>query len=242
MTASPVSPRDAGPYVTLAASPRPGGNTDAAARFFLEGFSRAGASGGDGRAPIPNAGMGRVPQPVYLRSHRVEPCVSCHACAHAARNTTARDPEETGASGPEPLPRFGCPLTAGDDSAPLLDMLANAAGLCLVAPIYFYHLPAALKALVDRTQPFWALREAGVTRYSGQKPRTCHVILLAARTRGEKLFEGSLLTLKYALEPLTIRLAEPLLLHGLENPPDLLGQPGAIRSIVAYGEKAAKQL
>ena len=241
MTALPVLPQDDGPYFTLAASPRPGGNTDAAARLFLEGFSRA--SGEEERTPAPflNAGNERAPEPVYLRSHRIDPCVSCNACAHAARNMHSCDLAKAGASGPGPSLHFGCPLTARDDSAPLLCRLAKAVGLCIIAPIYFYHLPAALKALVDRMQPFWALRDAGISCYSGQKPRTCHVILLAARPRGNKLFEGSLLTLKYALEPLNIRLAEPLLLHGLDNPSDLLGQPEAMRSVVAYGEEAGKQ-
>lgn len=241
MIASPVLPQDDSPYFTLAASPRPGGNTDAAARLFLEGYSRAGSLPKYGEAPFLNPENGRGPEPVYLRSHRVEPCVSCSACANAARHLKSCDLAQAGASGPGPSLPFGCPLTARDDSTPLLCMLAKAVGLCIIAPVYFYHLPAALKALVDRTQPFWALRDAGISCYSGQRRRTCHVILLAARTRGNKLFEGSRLTLKYALEPLNIRLAEPLLLRGLDSPSDLLGQPEAMRSVVAYGEEAGKQ-
>ena len=231
MPVSPLLPQDDGPFFVLAASPRPGGNSDAAARLFLQGFSRTGPPG-----DAPENG----PEPTFLRSHRVEPCVACNACAHAARHAKSLDMEDAGASGPGPSLHFGCPLTLKDDSTPLLRLLAKAAGLCIVAPIYFYHLPAALKALVDRTQPFWALRDAGITCYSGQKPRLCHVILLAARPRGDKLFEGSLLTLKYALEPLNIRLAEPLFLHGLDGPSDLLGRPEAMRSSVDYGEAAGK--
>ena len=240
MPASPLLPQDEGPFFVLAASPRPGGNTDTAARLFLQGFSHAGSQGRGGTPGSQGAGNERGLEPVYLRSHRVDPCVSCNACTHAARHMKNLDMEEAGAAGPGPSLHFGCPLTLKDESTPLLRLLATAKGLCLVSPIYFYHLPAALKALVDRTQPFWALRDAGIARYSERKPRTCHVILLAARPRGSKLFEGSLLTLKYALGPLNIRLAEPLLLHGLDEPSALLGQPEAMRSIAAYGEAAGK--
>lgn len=233
MPVSPLLPQEDGPFFVLAASPRPGGNSDAAARLFLQGFARTGPQGG---AEV----VQDSPEPVFLRAHRVEPCVSCNACAHAARHAKSLNMEDAGASGPGPSLHFGCPLTLKDGSTPLLRLLANAAGLCIVAPIYFYHLPAALKALVDRTQPFWALRDAGITCYSGQKPRLCHVILLAARPKGDKLFEGSLLTLKYALEPLNIRLADPLLLHALDGPSDLLEQPGAMRSVVDYGEAAGR--
>ena len=231
MPVSPLLPQEDGPFFVLAASPRPGGNSDAAARLFLQGFSRTGPQGDASEDGL---------EPTFLRSHRVEPCVACNACAHAARHAKSANLEDAGASGPGPSLHFGCPLTLKDDSTPLLRLLANASGLCIVAPIYFYHLPAALKALVDRTQPFWSLRDAGITCYSGQKQRVCHVILLAARPRGDKLFEGSLLTLKYALEPLNIRLAEPLLLHGLDGPSDLLDRPEAMRSIVDYGEEAGK--
>ena len=240
MPASPLLPQDDGPFFVLAASPRPGGNSDTAARLFLQGFSRT--SPEEGKEAPESQGGGRDLEPVYLRSHRVDPCVSCNACTHAARHMKSPDLEQAGASGPGPSLHFGCPLTLKDESTPLLHLLAKARGLCLVAPIYFYHLPAALKALVDRTQPFWALRDAGITCYSKQKPRICHVILLAARPRGDKLFAGSLLTLKYALNPLNIRLAEPLLLHGLDEPSALLGQPEAMRSIVAYGEEAGRLL
>ena len=243
MPASPLLPQETAPFFVLAASPRPGGNSDTAAGLFLQGYSRAEAAAreGQGESVAHDAGSGDGPKPVYLRSHRVEPCVSCNACSHAARHMTNPDLAEAGASGPGPSLHFGCPLTLKDDSTPLLRLLAKAEGLCIVAPIYFYHQPAALKALVDRTQPFWSLRDAGVTCYSAQKPRSCHVILLAARTKGDKLFEGSLLTLKYALSPLNIRLAEPLLLTGLDGPSDLLEQPEAMRSIVAYGEEAGSR-
>ena len=233
MPTSPLLPQEDGPFFVLAASPRPGGNSDAAARLFLQGFSRTGPQGGN---DSPESGL----EPTFLRSHRVEPCVACNACAHAARHAKSLDMEDADASGPGPSLHFGCPLTLKDDSTPLLRLLAKASGLCIVAPIYFYHLPAALKALVDRTQPFWALRDAGITCYSGQKPRLCHIILLAARPKGDKLFEGSLLTLKYALKPLNIQLAEPLLLYGLDGSSDLLDQPGAMRSIVDYGEAAGR--
>ena len=241
MLTLPLLPQEDSPFFVLAASPRPGGNTDTAARLFLQGYSHIGAAG-EGRGAGGAHSAEARPEPVYLRLHRVDPCVACNACAHAARRMKSPDLAEAVASGPGPSLHFGCPLTLKDESAPLLRLLANAKGLCIVSPIYFYHLPAALKALVDRTQPFWSLRDAGVACYSEQKPRTCRVILLAARPKGEKLFEGSLLTLKYALDPLNVRLADPLLLYGLERPSDLLGRPEAMRAVVAYGEEAGKGL
>jgi multimeric flavodoxin WrbA len=151
-----------------------------------------------------------------LRSFRIAPCLACSACAR-----------------PSSALAWGCPQSARDDSAPLLRALALAPALCLIAPIFFYHLPSPLKALLDRTQPFWLRRDA-------QPPvsRICRVILIAGRPRGKRIFEGSLLTLRYALKSLNIRLADPLLLRGLESPGDLLASRTATQAVIDYGHQA----
>lgn len=205
------------PYVIVAGSPRSGGNTDTAVRLFMQGFSRTARAATGQQTPLADL------EAHYLRASRIIPCTACNACAAASDDDSAR--------------LFGCPLTLVDDSGPLLRLLADARGLCLAAPIYFYHLPATVKALIDRLQVFWNLRATGRLP-TLQRPRLCRCILLAARTRGDKLFEGSLLTLKYALAPLGIELAEPLLLTGLDAPSALEGQPEVARRVIAYGEEA----
>lgn len=218
----------------LACSPRAGGNCDAAAKLFDEAYG--------GR----HDGESEKASVSFLRGHAVEPCIACNACGRMAGRLARRGTPLTLASlahGPEDgagrFPPFGCPLTARDDSAALLHALATAPSLCLVAPVYFYHLPARLKALVDRTQSFWSLRLAELDVFAGQDARICHVILIGARPRGEQLFTGSLLTLKYALGGLNIRLAEPLLLHGLDEPGELAADQEMARRVRAYAEKAA---
>ena len=217
----------------LACSPRPGGNSDAAARLFAQGYATI---------------TGRSPRSVTLREYTVLPCIGCDAC----RRAICVPPPE---SGPEAsydqaylkalfgqtrdgLPRLGCPFTAKDHSAPLLTFLAEAPSLCLVSPIYFYHLPALLKALLDRTQPFWHLDDMGIDCFRARE-RVCHVILIGARPQGKRLFEGSLLTLKYALAALRIRLAEPLLLYGLDQPTALTEDSRAGERVLQYGGQAA---
>ena len=200
----------------LSCSPRPGGNSDTAVRLFAKGY-----------ASLASAGS----LPIVLREHAVLPCTGCGAC----RRAIGLLPSEATLLN---LPGFGCPLTAKDQSAPLLKLLAEAAALCLVSPIYFYHLPAQLKALLDRTQPFWNLDDMDIDCFRGRE-RSCHVILIGARQRGKRLFEGSLLTLKYALAPLGIRLEKPLLLYGLDSPFALAGDSRAQKQVFQYGRQAA---
>lgn len=214
-------------FLILACSPRAGGNSDAAARLFARSF--AATAGGEART-------------LFLRSLRVRACVACGGCARLARDIRAQRPDYPDRPAAAlglftRSPAFGCPLCLEDQSAALLKDLASASGLCLVSPVYFYHLPAALKALVDRLQIFWSLREAGLDVFTASE-RPCRVILIGARKRGDKLFEGSLLTLRYALAGLGFYLAEPLLLHGLDGPGDLEGEAGARERVTGYGALA----
>lgn len=210
-------------YFLLSCSPRPGGNSDTAAKLFAQGY-RLGLNEAPAKDLPPKYG----PEPVFLRESRVIPCTACGCC------------EKTAPSGQE-QPPFGCPFALRDDSAALLARLISAREICLVSPIYFYHLPAILKALIDRLQPFFWSASGEAHTAARPAPRLCRVILLAARSQGEQLFAGSLLTLRYALALLHIRLAEPLLLYGLDQPADLDQNCRKREQVIAYGYDAARQ-
>ena len=219
----------------FACSPRPGANSDAASQLFAQGYASV---------------AGQNPQCIMLREYTILPCIGCDACLRAIRGL----PQE---SGPEisrdkaglkalfgqmhgDLPTYGCPLAIKDHSALLLNVLVEAPSLCLVSPIYFYHLPALLKALLDRTQPFWHLSNMGIDLWT--RDRTCHVILYGARSQGKRLFAGSLLTLKYVLAGLRIRLAEPVLFYGLDKPSALAEDSRTGEQVFEYGKQAARLL
>ncbi len=197
----------------LACSPRPGGNTDWAADLVAEAFST---------------------RAVRLREHPVSACTGCGACAKAARRAPSLTPENG-------VPYLGCPLSLRDASAPLIAGLLRTPFIFVAAPIFFYHLPAGFKALIDRLQPFWALREAGDARVAALPGRRAGVLLCAARPQGEKLFAGSLLTLRLALGLLKVDLPDPLLLRDLDAPGDLAGNPGALESVRAYAATCLQQ-
>lgn len=221
------------PLFVLACSPRRNGNSDTAARLFAAGFAHEAGT----------AATDSAPDVVFLREHAVSPCIACDACAGTAHDLAGSELSAdalAGRGGSALSPPFACPLTRSDASAPLLCAFAGSPALCIVSPVYFYHLPAVLKGLIDRLQCFWSLRESGVRGWAFPGPRTCHIVLLGARARGDKLFEGSLLTLQYALRSLNILPAAPLLLYGLDGPGDLKARPEAREEVFRYGANAGK--
>lgn len=183
-----------GKGLVLAASPRRGGNSDAAAELVRKVWEKE----TEDIAVLRVADLG------------ISPCLSCGFC--------------------EDHPG-GCSQVE-DDALDLLRAIATAPAVCLVSPIYFYHLPAQLKILLDRAQAFWRVPAA-------EKPgqgRPLGLILLAARPRGDKLFEGAVSTLHTVCDVLGMTLAEPLLLRNLDASCALGLTPDVQERVTAYAQ------
>ncbi|MGM0645660.1 MAG: flavodoxin family protein [Thermodesulfobacteriota bacterium] len=141
---------------------------------------------------------GMRPKFVTLREYQVWPCQGCQRC-----------------SGGKP-----CLLADADACEHLFSLLFAARAVCFVAPIYFYHLPASFKALIDRSQSVYA-------RFEGthQKDRSAEQrqgsfafgLLHAGRGRGERLFAGSIVTLRFFLRSFGLPLDGVHTIRGMDE-------------------------
>lgn len=154
---------------------------------------------------------------VAVRDFEVTHCTACHACLSA--------------------PDHRCVFQDQDQAEELFDLLRGAPAVFLASPIYFYHLPSRLKAWIDRGQRFWAMRQDPDAAAPQASLRIAHVALFAGRPRGEKLFEGALVTLKFFLSNFGIGLAEPLLFRGKDGPGDLAGDAAAGEELIELGRE-----
>lgn len=140
---------------------------------------------------------GFAPELLFLRDYNVMPCLGCHQCSES------KD--------------FSCILDKQDQCRVILDRIDQAEMVCFCSPIYFYHLPAGFKALIDRGQSFYERwMNKGITE--NHKKALC--VLVAGRKKGKNLFKGSLLTLKYFLEPFNFELSD-VCLKGVDLKNDL---------------------
>jgi len=159
-----------------------------------------------------------VPVPVVrLCEGEVAPCLSCKSCDGGGV----------------------CPQESGDEVGAIFAAMASAPFVFLSAPIYFYHLPAQAKALVDRSQSWYMRGLAGDPAVVGLPRRDAYCCLVAGRRKGQQLFEGSLLTLKYFLRVFNLELREPLTLRGIDAPGDLVAAEDARQALLAIGRGAA---
>lgn len=140
------------------------------------------------------------PVPVErLCNYKVQPCLGCNACAGSGQ----------------------CILADQDQVEEIYAAMDRASGLLVVAPVYFYHLPAQAKAWIDRSQSRYLGRvDCDQDLPVAHPSRPAYVILVAARTTGEKLFAGIMPTLRYFFKGFGFHIQDSLFLRGLDGPSD----------------------
>lgn len=148
-------------------------------------------------------------------SSPIHPCLACDACL--AGKCVQRDSME-----------------------PIYPLLESADAIVIVSPIYFYALPAQLKALIDRCQLFFnrKYRRHETWRTSSGKA----YFLSCGATRGSKLFDAAFLTLKYWLDSIDFKLEESFLVRGLDEQGTVLREKELLKAAGDFGAKIARSV
>ncbi len=151
---------------------------------------------------------------LYLSDFTITPCKECHGC------------DETG----------NCVIL--DDMQKIYPKLLEADVVILASPIFFYGVTAWAKALIDRSQALWArkylLKDPSLSK-EGKKRKGFFISVGA--TKGQKVFEGSILTVKYFCDVLNAEYVGELLFRGVEAKGDILKHPEALQQAFEAGRK-----
>jgi arsenate reductase len=146
--------------------------------------------------------LGAETKEIIPSSMTIKPCVECRTC------------EKTGF----------CSLD--DDMQRVYGLLWRADVIAAASPMFFYSVTAYLKALIDRTQCLWARRHLLKLTDPGARSRK-GVFLSVGATRGEKLFEGAALTMKYFFDAVGASFVGGLYYRQIEHPGDIVKHPTA---------------
>ena len=152
-------------------------------------------------------------EPVRLVASQVGsgPCTGCNACSSTGA-CVVRD--------------------AMDEVYPLLDA---ADAIAVVTPVYFASVPSALKALVDRCQPYWA------RRYVLHEPpvvqrRPGAIVVVGGG--GDPFGSACAVTpLRSALNVLQVTCEEPIELTDIDSPGDVMRHPHAVERVRAVATR-----
>ena len=127
-----------------------------------------------------------------------------------------------------------CPIK--DDMQSLYDKLSRADHIVFASPIFFYGITSQAKAVVDRCQALWARRYVLDTPKEDDRIRKGIFISVGA-TKGERLFDGAVLTVKYFFDAVGVKYAGDLLLRGIEGKAEIREHPQALEDAFKLGRK-----
>ncbi len=153
-----------------------------------------------------------------LRDYHILPCTGCNACFSHGK----------------------CVWQHKDDVTELFTHMSKASHTFWASPIFFYHLPAVAKAFMDRAQQFWA-QHAQNTKLS-PKHHNVSVGLVAARSKGDNLFTGSLWSLHYFFALFNKEIKEKHLFTGHDGPKDFINDSAACARIEEAGYLVGKHI
>ncbi len=137
---------------------------------------------------------------------------------------------------------YGCLIDGNcvirDDMDQIYPKLTQADIIIMASPIFFYGITSQLKALIDRCQAIWA-RKYVLKQAVGRPGRKCAFIGVGA-TRGNQLFDGAILTIKYFCKAIDTEYAGELLIRGVDKRGEIKEHPTALQDAYSLGINLAK--
>jgi multimeric flavodoxin WrbA len=122
-----------------------------------------------------------------------------------------------------------------DDMDAIYVKLLEADRLIVASPMFFYGITSQLKALIDRCQATWA-RKYVLKQKLSVKERKGAFIAVGA-TKGNQLFDGSILVIKYFFKAIDVQYVDELLIRGVDSKGDVKNHPTALSDSFELGKK-----
>ena len=162
---------------------------------------------------------GAVVEEVVLRDQKISPCLEIYGCKEAGE----------------------CAIK--DDFQKVRDLILDAQGLILASPIFFYSVSAHTKILMDRFQSLWGKKYWIDKTPTNQKNIQRKGLFIAVgATKGKKLFDGSLLSMRYFFDILDMELWKALLYRQLDFEGDVLKHPEYLEEAYEAGKALVAEL
>lgn len=125
-----------------------------------------------------------------------------------------------------------------DDMDEIYPKLLEADVVIIASPMFFYGVSSQVKALIDRCQALWARKH--VLKQSLPEGDRKGAFIAVGATKGERLFEGSILTVKYFFDAINVKYADELLVRGVDTRGEIKQHPTALADAFGLGTRLAQ--
>ena len=122
-----------------------------------------------------------------------------------------------------------------DDMDDVYPKLLEADVVIIASPIFFYGVTSQAKALIDRCQALWARKH--ILKQSLPDGGRKGAFIAVGATKGKRLFEGPMLTVKYFFEAIGVEYADELLIRGVDARGEIKDHPTALSDAFNLGTR-----
>jgi multimeric flavodoxin WrbA len=126
-----------------------------------------------------------------------------------------------------------------DDMQALYEKLLEADHVIFASPMFFYGVTSQAKAVIDRCQALWVRRHVLGMGKEDKRERRGMFISVGA-TRGAKLFDGAVLTVKYFFDAIGVKYSGDLLVRGIDNKGQIREHPAALEDAFRLGQELVR--
>lgn len=127
-----------------------------------------------------------------------------------------------------------------DDMAKIYPKLLEADIIILASPIFFYGVTAWAKALIDRCQALWARKyQLKDPAFGKEGKRRKGFFISTGGTKGQRVFDGAILTAKYFFDVLNAEYEGELVIREVDAKGDILKHPETLRQAFEAGRRLA---
>ena len=125
-----------------------------------------------------------------------------------------------------------------DDMQKIYPKLLEADIIILASPIFFYGVTGWAKALIDRCQALWSRKYILKDESLGREgKRRKGFFISVGGTKGQRVFEGAILTAKYFFDVLNAEYVGELVFRQVDAKGDILKHPEALQQAFEAGRK-----
>ncbi|MGB5924738.1 MAG: flavodoxin family protein [Dehalococcoidia bacterium] len=126
-----------------------------------------------------------------------------------------------------------------DDMQVLYKKLLEADHVIFASPMFFYSVTSQAKAVIDRCQALWVRKHVlGMGKEDERERRG--VFISVGATRGTKLFDGAVLTVKYFFDATGVKYSGDLLVRGIDNRAQIKEHPTALEDAFRLGQELVR--
>ncbi len=151
---------------------------------------------------------------IRVADRQVAPCIGCGGC------------DKTGH------------CVVKDEMTDIYDKITKARRLILASPIYFYAITAQLKAVIDRGQALWSRKSLALKAGTWQvNPERKGFLVAVAATKGERVFEGAILTAKYFFDAADFVYSGELLVRGIDRRGEMKKDQDSLARAEEFGRR-----